>query len=52
MKKLFIMFFILTSYIFSNEVTVSILPQKYFVKKIAQDKVHVNVMVKDIILKL
>ena len=28
------------------EVTVSILPQKYFVKKIAQNKVDVNVMVK------
>ena len=46
MKKIFIIFSILASYILANEVTVSILPQKYFVKKIAQDKVHVNVMVK------
>ncbi|NQY92802.1 MAG: zinc ABC transporter substrate-binding protein [Campylobacteraceae bacterium] len=30
----------------SLNVTVSILPQKYFVEKIAQDKINVNVMVK------
>jgi len=30
----------------ANEVTVSILPQKYFVEKIAGDKINVNVMVK------
>ena len=29
-----------------KNVTVSILPQKYFVEKIAGDKINVNVMVK------
>ena len=32
--------------LFSMEVTVSIVPQKYFVEKIAKDKVDVNLMVK------
>jgi len=32
--------------LFSMEVTVSIVPQKYFVEKIAKDKVNVNLMVK------
>lgn len=37
---------IFASILFSMEVTVSIVPQKYFVEKIAKDKVKVNVMVK------
>jgi len=48
-KKLLILLLSLTSftnYILANEVTVSILPQKYFVEKIAGDKLNVNVMVK------
>ncbi|PLY07065.1 MAG: cation ABC transporter substrate-binding protein [Arcobacter sp.] len=45
MKKILIAFFTLTSLLLATEVTVSILPQKYFVEKIAQDKVKVNVMV-------
>merc|ERR1711941_97692 len=36
----------LFNFLIANEVTVSILPQKYFVEKIAADKVKVNVMVK------
>ena len=46
MKRILITFIALTSFIIANEVTVSILPQKYFVEKIAGDKVKVNVMVK------
>lgn len=46
MKKLFLAFFCLSTMILAKEVTVSILPQKYFVKKIAGDKIDVNVMVK------
>ncbi len=45
-KKILSTFIILSSIVLANEVTVSILPQKYFVEKIAQDKVTVNVMVK------
>lgn len=46
MKKLLLAFFCLSTMILAKEVTVSILPQKYFVKKIAGDKIDVNVMVK------
>lgn len=46
MKKLFIGLFFLSSLLLSKEVTVSIVPQKYFVEKIAGDKIDVNVMVK------
>jgi len=46
MKKILVFFITLSSFILANEVTVSILPQKYFVEKIAQDKIKVNVMVK------
>lgn len=46
MKKLFIALLALSSMIFAKEVTVSILPQKYFVEKIAKDKIDINVMVK------
>ena len=46
MKKLLLAFICLSSVILAKEVTVSILPQKYFVEKIAGDKIDVNVMVK------
>lgn len=46
MKKFLIVFFSFTAILFAKEVTVSILPQKYFVEKIAGDKIEVNVMVK------
>lgn len=46
MKKLLIASLALSSILFSKEVTVSILPQKYFVEKIAKDKIDINVMVK------
>lgn len=45
MKKLFLLFLALNFSLFAKEVTVSILPQKYFVEKIAKDKISVNVMV-------
>lgn len=46
MRLILLTFFVLSSFIFAKEeVTVSILPQKYFVEKIAADKVKVNVMV-------
>lgn len=47
--KLIVCFFCFSfNLLFANsiDVTVSILPQKYFVEKIAKDKVNVNVMVK------
>ena len=48
MKKIifFLALSVLTSYAQNLNVTVSILPQKYFVEKIAQDRVGINVMVK------
>lgn len=46
MIKIITAFLALTSLILANEVTVSILPQKYFVEKISGDKMKVNVMVK------
>ena len=47
MKKLFISLLFLANIVYAQKiVTVSILPQKYFVEKIAQDKVLVNLMVK------
>ena len=45
MKKTIIIFFTMVSIALANEVTVSILPQKFFVEKIAKDKISVNVMV-------
>lgn len=46
MKKLLIVLLAMSSFILAKEVTVSIVPQKYFVEKIAGDKINVNVMVK------
>ena len=46
MKKVILGLVLITSYIFAKNVTVSILPQEYFVKQIAKDKIEVNVMVK------
>ncbi len=46
MKKILIALFAISSFLFAKEVTVSIVPQKYFVEKIAGDKIKVNVMVK------
>ncbi len=45
MKKI-LLFSAFALSLFSMEVTVSIVPQKYFVEKIAKDKVDVNLMVK------
>ncbi|WP_321314454.1 metal ABC transporter solute-binding protein, Zn/Mn family [Halarcobacter sp.] len=46
MKLILFMLLSLSSLVLAKEVTVSILPQKYFVDKIAKGKVDVNVMVK------
>ncbi len=48
MKKVLLMVFLVISSLSAQvkDVTVSILPQKYFVEKIAGDKINVNVMVK------
>ncbi len=46
MKKILIVLTLLSSIVVAKEVTVSILPQKFFVEKIAADKIDVNVMVK------
>ncbi len=46
MKKIFLVLLVFSSIVMAKEVTVSILPQKYFVEKIAKDKIKVNVMVK------
>ncbi len=45
MKKVLIGLALVSSYIFAKSVTVSILPQEYFVNQIAKDKIDVNVMV-------
>ncbi|WP_419764183.1 MAG: metal ABC transporter solute-binding protein, Zn/Mn family [Arcobacter sp.] len=46
MKKIFFISLLLLSSLYAQKiVTVSILPQKYFIEKIAMDKIHVNVMV-------
>ncbi|MGM0518121.1 MAG: metal ABC transporter solute-binding protein, Zn/Mn family [Campylobacterota bacterium] len=46
MRKVLLGLVVLSSYIFAKSVTVSILPQEYFVKQIAKEKVEVNLMVK------
>eukprot|EP01029_Cantina_marsupialis_P028248 TRINITY_DN775913_c0_g1_i1.p1 TRINITY_DN775913_c0_g1~~TRINITY_DN775913_c0_g1_i1.p1 ORF type:complete len:324 (+),score=74.87 TRINITY_DN775913_c0_g1_i1:46-1017(+) len=46
MKVIILGLVFFTTLLFSKEVTVSILPQKYFVESIAKGKVDVNVMVK------
>ncbi len=46
MKNLLLSFLFLSTIVLSKEVSVSIVPQKFFVKKIAGDKIDVNVMVK------
>lgn len=46
MKTLLVILLSLSTFIYAKEVTVSIVPQKYFVQKIAKDKIDVNVMVK------
>lgn len=45
-KKILLVFVLLSVITFAKEVTVSISAQKYFVEKIAGDKITVNVMVK------
>ena len=45
MKKIFLSLIFTSLALFSMEVTVSIVPQKFFVEKIAKDKVKVNAMV-------
>lgn len=46
MKFIILALLSISSIIVAKEVTVSILPQKYFIEKIAKDKIGVNVMVK------
>ena len=46
MRNIFLVLLVFSSIVMAKEVTVSILPQKYFVEKIAKDKIKVNVMVK------
>jgi zinc transport system substrate-binding protein len=46
MRNIFLILLVFSSIVMAKEVTVSILPQKYFVEKIAKDKIKVNVMVK------
>ena len=48
MKKILFMFIALVSFLYASkpEISVSILPQKYFLEKIAKDKFDINVMVK------
>lgn len=48
MNKILLAFFALASFVFASkeELTVSIIPQKYFLQKIIKDKYEINVMVK------
>lgn len=47
MKKYIVVFLMFGSFLYAQKsVTVSIVPQKYFVQKIAKDKIDVNVMVR------
>ncbi|RXJ94655.1 cation ABC transporter substrate-binding protein [Malaciobacter molluscorum] len=46
MKKLLMLFLAFSIVALAKEVTVSIVPQKYFVEKIAKNKISVNVMVR------
>ncbi|MGA1939391.1 metal ABC transporter solute-binding protein, Zn/Mn family [Arcobacter sp. YIC-310] len=46
MKKILAFLLVISFSLYAKELTVSILPQKYFVEKIAKDKFEVNVMVK------
>ncbi len=48
MKKILFMFIALVSLLNASksEISVSILPQKYFLEKIVKDKFDINVMVK------
>lgn len=45
MKKIFIILYLLSLGAWAVEVTVSILPQKFFIEQIAKDKIKINVMV-------
>ncbi len=47
MKKILLALLTFSSIALAKEVSVSIVPQKFFVKKIAGNKIDVNVMVKD-----
>ncbi|MFW0703279.1 metal ABC transporter solute-binding protein, Zn/Mn family [Aliarcobacter butzleri] len=48
MKKVLVLFLVFASFLYANkpQLTVNILPQKYFVEKIVKDKFDINVMVK------
>ncbi|MFW2600400.1 metal ABC transporter solute-binding protein, Zn/Mn family [Aliarcobacter butzleri] len=48
MKKFLVLFLVFASFLYANkpQLTVNILPQKYFVEKIVKDKFDINVMVK------
>ncbi|MFV7789967.1 metal ABC transporter solute-binding protein, Zn/Mn family [Aliarcobacter lanthieri] len=48
MKKVLVLFMVITSFLYADkpQLTVNILPQKYFVEKIVKDKFDINVMVK------
>lgn len=48
MKKVLVLFLVFASFLYANkpQLTVNILPQKYFVQKIVKDKFDINIMVK------
>lgn len=48
MRKILVLFMVFASFLYANkpQLTVTILPQKYFVEKIVKDKFDINVMVK------
>jgi len=46
MQKILIALLMMSASLLAKDITVSIVPQKYFVEKIAKDKINVNVMVK------
>ncbi|WP_026803442.1 metal ABC transporter solute-binding protein, Zn/Mn family [Aliarcobacter lanthieri] len=48
MKKILVLFMVISSFLYADkpQLTVNILPQKYFVEKIVKDKFDINVMVK------
>ena len=48
MRNYLVVFMLFTTILFASkqELTVTILPQKYFVQKIVKDKFDINVMVK------
>ena len=52
MRNYLVVFMLFTTILFASkqELTVTILPQKYFVEKIVKDKFDINVMVNQVVL--